>query len=101
MRASSLLSVVAAALASLALASCEGGVRCDYKASASGMVWSECTDAIVREVTCDPVTCHCRQNGASVRTFAFRAWPWSDRGAATRMANEACGWNLARGPLPF
>lgn len=91
-----------AALAfALALTGCDGGVRCDYTATAAGMVWSGCADGVVREITCDPVTCHCRQNGASVRPFAFRSWPWSDRVAATRMANDACGWNLSRGPLPF
>ncbi len=90
-----------ALIAAAATCGCDGGTRCDYSGSSDRMVWAGCADGITREITCDVVTCHCRQNGASVSTFKPAGWPWSDKTAATRMANDACGWNVSRSTLPF
>jgi hypothetical protein len=89
----------ALALAALALTACDGGLRCDYTGGVGRMVWSGCADGVSREITCDEVTCHCRENGASARTFKRARWPWANRTEATDMANEACGWRLSKTPF--
>jgi hypothetical protein len=88
-------------VASVGLTGCDDGVRCDYTGTSTHLTFTGCRDGVVREVDCDTLTCHCRQNGESVRTFKFASWPWADRMAATRMVNDACGWNISRSTLPF
>ena len=90
------------ALAVLApLTACDDGVRCDYGGTKERLVWKGCKDEVVREIDCDAVTCHCRLDGKESRAFKGTSWPWADRMAATRYANESCGWNLSRSTLPF
>lgn len=85
-----------AALALVVFAACDGGLRCDYTGGVGRMVWTSCADGVSREITCDEVTCHCRENGTSARTFKPSRWPWADRTEATRFANKSCGWDISR-----
>ena len=91
-------------IASLVLLSgCKSGTECKSWAGAYGerseVSWGQCSDNVTYEIKCELLgpqqyTCKCIKGGTVGKSFDRTEASLGDKNESTRVANEACGWNL-------
>jgi hypothetical protein len=88
----------------MVLTACKGKTTCKDWAAGYGerstVTWSNCSDGSKREIECKlfgpgKYDCKCIKDGVVGKPFDHTTSVLGDKEKSTRIANEACGWDLS------
>ena len=92
------------ALVSTSVVACKSATKCSDWAGGYGerstVTWDKCADNAKREVICElqspgKYTCQCFKAGTVEKSFDRTTSTMGDKNEATKIANDACEWNLS------